>query len=130
MATITNKQCPPKEEAKSNKTAKQSETSLSSDSKNAICSKEKKKNGSTRIVVKYDVGFTNQLYIRGEGANLNWEKGQPLKNVKADEWVWETDQPFCQCKFKVLVNDRIYECGENHLVTAGASMQYTPHFQK
>lgn len=89
---------------------------------------EKKKNGATRITVNYDVGFKNQVYIRGEGAGLCWAKGVPLKNVKADEWVWEPTESFTHCKFKVLINDRSYEAGENHQLLSGESKIYTPHF--
>ena len=89
---------------------------------------EKKGNAKTRITVKYDIGFSNQLYIRGKGGSLSWDKGQPFKNVKADEWVWETDAPFTQCEFKVLINDRIYENGDNHVLNHGAALLYTPYF--
>lgn len=82
----------------------------------------------TCLTIKYDVGFNNQLCIRGKGAGLCWEKGQPLKNKKADEWIWESDADFSQCEFKVLINDTHYEAGENHLLNCGASMTYTPHF--
>src|SRR4051794_40705456 len=41
-----------------------------------------KKTSKTRVTIKYDAGFPNQLYIRGKGANLSWDKGQPLKNTK------------------------------------------------
>lgn len=82
----------------------------------------------TRITVKYDVGFNNHLFIRGKGAGLSWEKGIPLKNVKADEWVWESDAPFNQGEFKILINDKHYETGENHQLPHGASITYTPHF--
>lgn len=86
------------------------------------------KKGRTKITIKYDVGFPNQLYIRGKGANLSWEKGIPLKNIKADEWIWESDANFLNCEFKVLVNDKHYEKGENHLVASGSTIIYTPHF--
>jgi hypothetical protein len=82
----------------------------------------------TRITIKYDVGFNNHFTIRGKGANLNWEKGQSLKNIKADEWIWETDAHFSQCEFKILINDSQYEKGENHLINCGASVVYTPKF--
>ena len=87
-----------------------------------------KDHSKTRVTIKYDIGFSNHITIRGKGANLNWEKGQPLKNVKPDEWIWETDVPFTHCEFKVLINDRVYENGENHQINAGASLFYTPHF--
>lgn len=90
---------------------------------------EKKKGASiTRVVVKYDVGFGNSLYIRGKGANLNWDKGIMLRNIKPNEWHWETDLPFNACEFKVLINDNEYEIGDNHPLTAGSSIQYTPRF--
>lgn len=82
----------------------------------------------TRITVKYDAGYSNHLYIRGQGANLSWDKGQPLTNVKADEWIWETDAHFNQCEFKILINDKTYETGDNHLLNAGASLLYKPQF--
>ncbi len=91
-------------------------------------SNDKKTQAKTRLTIKYNVGYPNQLYIRGKGANLSWEKGQPLKNVKADEWVWETDTNFTQCEFKVLINDRCYETGNNHVLKAGSTLWYTPHF--
>jgi hypothetical protein len=82
----------------------------------------------TRITLKFDVGFSNALYLRGQGANLSWEKGILLKNVNADEWIWETNVPFTFCEFKVLVNDDTYEIGQNHTLTCGASICYTPQF--
>lgn len=82
----------------------------------------------TRIIIHYDVGFPNSLYIRGEGSELSWEKGLLLKNVKSDEWIWETTKPFTTCQFKILINDSEYELGENHLLTYGASVHYTPKF--
>lgn len=88
----------------------------------------KKKSGTTRITIKYDVGFNNHMFIRGEGANLSWDKGTPLKNVKADEWVWETTQSFVNVHFKVLINDKVYEAGDNHHANYGSSLCYTPRF--
>lgn len=82
----------------------------------------------TRITIIYDVGFSNALFLRGQGAKLSWEQGVPLTNVKADEWVWETTEPFTICEFKVLLNDQEYESGQNHTLSCGASIQYTPHF--
>jgi hypothetical protein len=82
----------------------------------------------TKITVKYDSGFSNYLTIRGEGAHLTWEKGQLLKNIKNDEWVWETEATFQKCQFKVLINDRQYELGPNRELQAGLTLQYTPSF--
>lgn len=89
---------------------------------------DKKTPSKTRVTIKFDAGYPNQLYIRGKGANLSWDKGQPLKNTKTDEWVWETDAHFTHCEFKILINDRVYENGDNHLLNAGSTLLYTPHF--
>lgn len=89
---------------------------------------DKQTRSKTCITVKYDVGYPNQLYIRGKGANLSWDKGQLLKNTKPDEWVWETDAPFTNCEFKVLINDHVYENGDNHHLNVGSNILYTPHF--
>lgn len=89
---------------------------------------EKARQLKTKVTIKYDAGFPNQLYIRGKGANLSWDKGMLLKNTKPDEWVWETDASFNHCEFKILINDNQYEEGDNHLVTAGATIVFTPCF--
>jgi hypothetical protein len=89
---------------------------------------DRKTNQKTRITIKYDVGYNNQIYIRGKGSNLNWDKGQLLKNTKSDEWVWETDGNFSQCEFKVLINDCNYEQGNNRLINCGSNVTYTPSF--
>lgn len=93
--------------------------------------KKPQKKEKTRIVVQCDVGFSNTVYVRGHGApHLSWDKGVALKNVKADEWVWETEEPFQAGEFKVLINDKTYELGENHPILPGASMRINPKFPK
>lgn len=89
----------------------------------------KRKKEKTKIIVQYDAGFANQVYLRGEGIpELNWSKGVALKNTKNDEWVWETDAPFNAALFKVLVNDKTYEAGENHRIYPGTSIRINPKF--
>jgi hypothetical protein len=61
----------------------------------------------TRLLIKFDCGFNNWITIRGEGAGLSWQTGTALKNISPDEWVFETDVPFANCEFKVLINDEI-----------------------
>jgi hypothetical protein len=89
---------------------------------------EASKSAITRVVVKYDAGFGNKLYIRGDGANLNWKKGVLMQNVASDRWVFETDFPFKKCAFKVLINDERYETGDNHLLVCGHTVQVFPKF--
>lgn len=87
-----------------------------------------KKGPKTRVTVRYDVGFNNSISIRGKGANLSWDHGFSLKNTNADEWIWETETPFSTCEFKVLINDNQYEIGDNHSLSCGANIKYTPTF--
>lgn len=82
----------------------------------------------TRVIVHCDVGFNNSVFIRGSGANLNWDKGVMLHNTKADEWVWETEHPFNLCEFKVLINDLHYEQGDNRKIECQGCVEYTPLF--
>jgi hypothetical protein len=89
-----------------------------------------KKGTTTRIIIKYDVGFPNILYIRGKGSNLSWERGTPLKNIKPDEWLWECDSSFALLEFKILINDKEFEIGNNHTLTHGSTIQFTPKFQR
>ena len=93
-----------------------------------LSTQSKKQPTKTRITVKYDVGFPRTLYIRGKGANLSWDLGVPLTNSKSDEWIWETETSFSSCEFKVLIDDEIYEAGENHQINGGEVLFYTPFF--
>lgn len=82
----------------------------------------------TQVTVHYNTGFNNSLFIRGSGADLNWDKGVQLKNVNADTWVWETSAKFVKCEFKVLLNDSVYENGPNQQLIVGTQLEYTPSF--
>lgn len=87
------------------------------------------KTPKTKIVAHIDCGFTNNLFIRGEGVStLSWDKGIQMKNIGPNEWVWESDRPFSTMQFKVLVNDSWYEQGNNHTVAFGQEMDFTPQF--
>lgn len=89
-------------------------------------SKQNKK--ITTIVIHYDVGYENQLFIRGNGAELSWDKGILLKNIQSNEWIWETTASFDEIEFKVLINDSCYEQGANHQTTCGSTLHYSPDF--
>lgn len=82
----------------------------------------------TQVIVRFDCGFGNTLFIRGEGAGLNWDKGAPLKNVKANEWLFESLENFTEGSFKILVNDEHYEHGENHTLVCGKVTIIEPRF--
>lgn len=83
----------------------------------------------TRIVVHFDTGFGNRLTIRGDTAPLRWDFGQRCENKNADTWVFETERPKDgELQFKVLLNDAVWERGENHRAAARRETHIYPLF--
>jgi len=85
----------------------------------------------TVIVAKYDVGFGNSLYIRGEGPGINWDTGVLMKNVENDVWVWTTNEMTeGVVSFKFLLNDDTdkWSTGENLSASAGETTTVSPSF--
>jgi hypothetical protein len=81
----------------------------------------------TKIIVH----LTNQKappYIRGEGPDLSWDQGVPLKPLSEGEWLWESEKPFKEGSFKVALGDQIFELGENHHLLPGSSTRINPKF--
>ena len=68
----------------------------------------------TIIAARVDVGFGNELYLRGSGfKDLSWDKGILMKNVSPYEWVWESNPLDTIIEYKLLINDKIWAEGEN-----------------
>ena len=83
----------------------------------------------TVVVAKYDVGYGNNLYIRGDSAGLNWETGILMKNVENDVWVWTTNEAIeGAVEFKFLINDESWCVGENMSAPAGETTTLSPAF--
>lgn len=89
--------------------------------------KFKSESPMTQIVVDYDVGFGNSLCIRGQGGGLSWDLGLMMRNESANRWVWMTHS-LDDLTFKVLINDRRWEEGDNHTIAGGESEEITPQF--
>jgi hypothetical protein len=87
-----------------------------------------KKALKTSIIARVDVGFGNQLYIRGTGADLSWEEGLPLENVSAYEWTFATNEAKSDVTFKFLINDELWAEGDNVTVARGGSSISSPVF--
>ncbi len=85
---------------------------------------------TTRITVKYDAGFGNKLFIRGQGPGLSWNKGIELKNTGGDTWVFETDNDFSNLQYKIVLNDRDtgYEKGDNRKIDCHKKEEIRPNF--
>ena len=84
----------------------------------------------TTITVIYDAGFGNNLYIRGEGPGLNWEKGFPLLNIGPETWIWMniTSSEIEMMRFKILLNDNIWSIGNNREANVGDAHYIIPTF--
>ncbi len=82
----------------------------------------------TEVAAKIDVGFGNQLYIRGQGDGLTWQKGVPLLCKDASTWVWSTRQARDTLRFKLLLNDQIWAQGEDLVLEAGKRVETSPQF--
>ena len=99
--------------------------------KKAVAPKAKiptKKALKTSIIARVDVGFGNQLYIRGTGADLSWEKGLPLESVSAYEWTFATTEAKSDVTFKFLINDELWAEGDNVTAAEGATSISSPVF--
>ncbi len=107
------------------KVAKKAPTKKAAAPKAKISSKQVVK---TSIIARVDVGFGNQLYIRGAGAGLSWEKGLPLENVSAYEWAFATTKAKSDVTFKFLINDELWAEGDNIIVAKGAASISSPVF--
>ncbi len=82
----------------------------------------------TTIVAQIDVGFGNQLFVRGEGAGLSWEKGLAMDNVAADRWQVVLKDSTAPIVFKFLVNDLTWSAGDDYLAAPGGTATFVPVF--
>ena len=81
----------------------------------------------TTIEAHVDVGFGNQLFVRGQGAGLSWERGVPLKNVDSQTWQW-TAVATDKLTFKLLLNDAVWAQGADVTASPGQKMEVKPSF--
>ena len=82
----------------------------------------------TIVTARVDVGLGNNLFIRGEGDGLSWDKGAALDCVDASTWVWSTKATKDRIVFKLLLNDQIWAAGDNVIVEAGRQVEVAPGF--
>ena len=85
------------------------------------------RSASTVIEAKIDVGFGNQLFLRGQGPGLSWDRGIPLECV--DSRTWRLTFPAEEkLLFKLLLNDSVWAKGEDVVITPGQRVEITPAF--
>ena len=93
----------------------------------AIKSVTATKAATTTIAAKIDVGFGNNLFVRGQGAGLSWERGTPLTCVGGDTWQWQAKAGE-KIAFKLLLNDAVWAQGDDVVVTPGKRVEVAPTF--
>jgi len=77
---------------------------------------------TARIVVNYEGGENDKLYIRGTGPNMSWGPGIELRQ-EGSQWIYESTEPFETFEFKLALNDNFWEAGENHMVESGKPVE-------
>ena len=97
----------------------------------AAAAPAKKKTGelpATFISAQIDIGFGNQLFVRGTGPGLSWDQGVPMECVGTGLWTVAIKNAILPVTFKVLVNDLSWSAGEDYVVSPGHSLTITPSF--
>lgn len=83
---------------------------------------------TTTLVAAIDIGFGNQLFVRGEGAGLSWDRGILLQNVAADKWQVSLQSNGSPLTFKFLVNDLTWCLGDDYVAQPGGTVSLAPIF--
>jgi exonuclease III len=82
----------------------------------------------TQIIVKYNTGLGNKLFIRGTGPGMSWEKGIELRNINQDTWIFETQSNLPNFEYKILLNDMHWGAGNNGRIECKKTQEITPAF--
>jgi hypothetical protein len=83
----------------------------------------------TVVAFDLDIGSTNAVFIRGNGAGLRWDKGEPLARVGPRTWVWSAGRSQDRVEFQLLLNDEIWARGETQILEPGSIIEVTPDFE-
>jgi hypothetical protein len=80
--------------------------------------------------VHYEVGWGNNIAIRGDTYPLDWDYGRAAHNVASDIWEFSLeripeDETF---EFKPLINDSTWSTGNNYTGTGGDVIDIYPNF--
>jgi hypothetical protein len=82
----------------------------------------------TTITARIDIGFGNALYLRGEGADLSWDRGTLMNCIADNCWSLELPASTRPVIFKFLVNDLSWSAGQDYVVASGDTLALTPTF--
>ncbi len=85
---------------------------------------------TTTIRVHYNVGFGNNIAIRGDTYPFSWTAGRAARNVASDVWEFELERipDGTSFQFKPLINDATWSTGSNYTGTGGDVIDIYPTF--
>ncbi len=76
------------------------------------------------------IGVTNQLYLRGDGPGLSWDKGLPLEITGIGRWQWKCEGLTEPVKIHVYRNDKDPAEGGPVTLKPGKTQILRPVFPK
>lgn len=89
------------------------------------------KKASTKVVACVDVGFGNHLYIRGDAKDLDWKKGMKMSCAPdGSSWIITFDNLSAPVEIKFLINDKIWNDGENLVAMPATENIFNPVFKR
>lgn len=81
------------------------------------------------VEINYSCPFGHNLFIRGSGNGLSWDRGLPLIEKPGDVFVWRPGQPLANgTEYKILFDDEIWEEGTNRQISQGRPEVRAPRF--
>jgi len=85
---------------------------------------------TTTIRVVYDVGYGNNMTVRGNLSPLSWTTGQAMMWTTGNVWVWSTTSIAngARFEFKALINDNRWSDGSNFVGTGGQTVTVYPTY--
>lgn len=93
--------------------------------------KKRKRRGKndTVLTVNALIGIGNKPYLRGSGAGLNWEIGQPMNFQSIGKWEWTvSDEMEDVIEIQVYCNDQDPDQSGKHRLQPGEKLQISPKF--
>jgi hypothetical protein len=85
--------------------------------------------GATGLIATAYIGIGNKLYVRGEGAGLSWDRGQPMDFLAIGRWGWtasgESAEPIT---YRIYRNDEEPALDEPAVIEPGETKQVAPRF--
>lgn len=84
----------------------------------------------TEIVVKCQVPFGHNLFIRGSGSGLGWseKEAKPLIQIDDQTWIFRSATPLADIEYKFLIDNSTWENRDNHKISQGKLDGVDPTF--